>query len=59
MFRQVGVDGGKEFYLSLFTQEEHEHLRGNASHIAPYSRTQSKRVSMYRHVYTDADAYTV
>ena len=58
-FRQVRVDGGKEFYLSLFIQEEYEHLRDNASHIALYRETQSKRVSMYRHVYTNADAYTV
>ena len=59
MFHQVRVDGGKEFYLSLFMQEEYEYLRDNASHIAPYRQTQSKRVSMYKHVYTDADAYTV
>ena len=59
MFHQVRVDGGKEFYLSLFIQEEYEHLRDNASHIAPYRQTQSKRISMYRRVYTDADAYTV
>ena len=55
MFHQVRVDGGKEFHLSIFKQEEYEHLRDNA----PYRQTQSKRVSMYRHVYTDADAYTV
>lgn len=44
MFHQVRVDGGKEFYLSLFIQEEYQHLRDNASHIAPYRQTQSKQV---------------
>ena len=44
MFHQVQVDGGIELYLSLFIQEEYQHLRDNASHIAPYRQIQSKHV---------------
>ena len=58
MFHQVRVEYIIQLYYTLFILEEYEHLRENASHIAPYRQTQSKRVSMYRHAYTDADAYT-
>ena len=62
MFHQVRVDARKEFYLSLFIQNEYEQLRDiyeQLSHIAPYRQTQSKQVRMYPHVYTNEDAYTV
>ena len=43
MFHQVRVDEGKEFYLTLAMQEQHEHLR-NRDDVVSYRQTESKKV---------------
>ena len=40
---QIRVDHGKEFYLSLFGQEQVHHLRHNAE-LRAWAQTESKRV---------------
>ena len=45
LFDQIRVDHGKEFYLSLFVQEQLAHLRYNPQRD-PHRQTTSKKVSV-------------
>ena len=45
LFDQIRVDHGKEFYLSLFVQEQLAHLRYNPQRD-PHLQTTSKKVSV-------------
>ena len=46
IFKQLRVDCGKEFYLSLVIQELFRELRNDHT-ISPYRQTQSKKVSIF------------
>ena len=45
LFDQIRIDHGKEFYLSLFVQEQLAHLRYNPQRD-PHRQTTSKKVSV-------------
>ena len=46
MWDQLCVDQGKEWFLTLFIQEELAHYRGNTNR-SPHLQTTSKRVCIF------------